>query len=124
MPDVALSIAVTEVAHQVPNEGTLQERTLAAMRVARKRQEWLDSVMPTEDDRYRWAIGAMLHKTEGDERILLERSARCIADAARMLNAMVAGVPVDLKEALRRRDEEYPDHADLLPLMKWWRSTK
>ncbi len=122
--DVALSIAITEVALRVPAEGTLQERTLAAMRAARKRVEWLDGIGPTtEEDRYRWAIGAMLHKTEGDEYTLLERSVRCIRDTVQILNALVSDVPVDLEEALRRRDEQYPDHDSLLPLMEWWRST-
>ncbi len=71
-----------------------------------------------ENVRFQGALAAVLKRsTDESEKDLITRSALQIGRSAAMLNAVLAGVPVDL-EAMPMPDP------DLLPLLRWYREAK
>jgi len=108
-----MAIAATEARHACKGEPDVIERIKKAMKACRN--HWM---VTDEKEQFRAAVAAALLESEGEEKDRIERSAQSLNRLGAMLNAMQAGVPVDI-EAMAAE----PQDADLIPLNKLWHDT-
>jgi hypothetical protein len=85
------------------------KRIEKAMRATR--DHWMET---NPSGQFRAAVAAAICESEGMERDRLERSAQALNRANAALQAMQAGVSVDVENAFKADD-------DIIPLMKIWR---
>lgn len=112
MNDTLLAIAVAELRSACAGEPDLIERVRKAMVAAQS--FW----MSTDDElRLRGALGAALVESDGADKDRLIRSIDSLRKLAATLNALQAGVSVNLG------DMPQPDD-DLVPIMPMWRDAK
>lgn len=111
--DAAL-IAAHEARSACKGETDLTARIKKAMTACHG--HWM---VTSESDQFRAAIGAAILESEGEDRDRIERSAKALNKLGAMLQAMQAGVPVDI-EAMANEATD----TDLLPLRKLWDETK
>jgi len=90
-------------------EPDIMKRIERAMKASRG--HWMEA---NPSNQFRAAIAAAMLESEGLERDRIERSAEALKRANAAIQAMQAGISVDLEEALKA-DE------DTIPLMKMWR---
>lgn len=117
-----LLIPVAELEQLVPAEGTLEERTVATMRLARSREhELLVNGRPSEGRQFKVAVGAMLAATKDTpDREPLTRAFKLIVRTEEILEAKDRGLDIDLEAALQHLAADFPDRATLPPLRLWW----
>lgn len=106
-----MMIAVAEARTACKGEPDIAERIKKAMKVCRN--HWMET---NETNQFRSALAAAMLESEDEaEKDRIGRSSRAIAKLNAMLNALQAGVPVDIEAmSAEKRD------ADLLPLMDLW----
>lgn len=109
MSDNVMAIAATEAQHACRGEPDLMERIKKAMKACHG--HWMET---NPSNQFRAAVAAAIMESEGEERDRIERSARALNRANAALQAMQAGVDVDLEAALKADD-------DVIPLSKLWR---
>jgi hypothetical protein len=109
MSDNVMAIAATEAQHACRGEPDLMERIKKAMKACHG--HWMET---NPSNQFRAAVAAAMLESEGLERDRLERSAAALKRANAALQAMQAGVDVDLEAALKADD-------DVIPLAKMWR---
>jgi len=113
--DAGLLIATAEARHACKGEPDLTERIKKAMRAC------LDHWMETnEANQFRAAVAAAILESEGSEKERIERSAAALNRLGAMLEAMQAGVAVDLEAELANA----PKSEDVIPLRKIWDEIK
>lgn len=111
MNDAGATIAAMEAREKCKGEPDLMKRIEKAMRATR--DHWMET---NPIGQFRAAVAAAICESDGLERDRLERSAEALKRASAALQAMQAGVSVDLAEALKADD-------DVIPLMKLWHGT-
>lgn len=109
MSDNVMAIAATEAQHACRGEPDLMERIKKAMKACHG--HWMET---NPSNQFRAAVAAAMLESEELERDRIERSADALKRANAAIQAMQAGLSVDLEEALKA-DE------DTIPLMKMWR---
>lgn len=76
-----------------------------------------------EQDQFKGALGAVLIRLkEGPEFDRLSESIRQLGKVSAVLNALQAGVPVDLEAMLKEQESE--DQSQLIPLSKLWHAVR
>lgn len=108
--DGAMLIAVHEARSACKGEPDLMERIRKAMCACR--DHWMET---NEDKQFRSAVAAAVLESEGDERDRIERSARSLNRLGAVLNALQAGVPVDLESMAAEEPQK-----DIIALSKMW----
>jgi hypothetical protein len=111
MNDAGMQIAAMEAREKCKGEPDLMKRIEKAMRACR--DHWMET---NQSSQFRAAVAAAMLESEGLERDRIERSAAALNRANAALQAMQAGVSVNL-DALDPADD------DIIPLMKIWRET-
>lgn len=106
-------IATSEARHACRGEPDITERLKKAMRACR--DHWMET---NEANQFKSAIAAAMLESAGDERTRIERSAAALNKLGAMIQALTAGVPVDL-EAMAAE----PKQDDLIPLRTLWDET-
>ena len=91
------------------NEPDLMERIKKAMRACK--DHWMET---NESNQFRVAVAAAILESSGAERDRLERSAESLQRANALIQALTAGVPIDVEKLKKDTD-------DIIPLMKIWR---
>lgn len=114
MNETLITIAAQEGRAACKGEPNLDQRVIKAMRACRN--HWM---VTDEEQQFRAALVAAILESEGEERSRIERSAKALNRIGAMLQALQAGVPVDLAAMA---DEKQDD--DLLPLRKMWDESK
>ena len=111
MSDAEVAIVAMDARHACKDEPDLVLRIKKAMKGARN--NWITR---NPDLMLRGALYAATQETPvgTPEYERLDRSIRALAKASAALNAMIAGVPVNLEEMAITPDEEQ------LPLLKYW----
>lgn len=102
------AIVAMEARSACKGEPDLMKRIEKAMRASHNHWMVLD-----EAEQFRGALAGAMAESEGDERDRLERSVKALNQVGALLNALSAGIPVDI-EAM----EKAPD--DMIPLRKMW----
>lgn len=97
-----------EAAQACKGEPDLIERIRKAMKSAR--HHWM---VTNESEQFRAAVAAAIMESTGEERERLERSAKSLNQLGAMLQALQAGVPVDIEAMEKPAD-------DTIPLTKMW----
>lgn len=110
--DIAL-VAAHEAATACKGEPDIIERIKKSMLACRG--HWM---VTDEAHQFRASIAGAILSSEGAERERIERSAEALNKLGAMLQALQAGVPVDI-EAMA--NEPVPD--DIIPLRKLWDET-
>lgn len=109
MNDAVVSICAMEAREACKGEPDLTKRIEKAMKASRG--HWMET---NPSNQFRAAVAAAMLESEGLERDRIERSAAALKRANAAIQAMQAGLSVDLEEALKTDD-------DTIPLMKMWR---
>lgn len=108
MSDAALSFCAMEAALACKGEPDLMDRIRKAMNATRN--HWM---ITNENEQFRAAVAAAIMESVGEERERLERSAKSLNQLGAMLQALQAGVPVDIDAMEKPAD-------DTIPLTKMW----
>lgn len=99
------------IRHECANEPDLEARLRKAMKAARN--HWM---VTEENEQFKGALAAALMETANEaEKDRLIRSARALNRVGALIQALQAGVPVDLESMAAE-----PKDDDLLPLRKIW----
>jgi hypothetical protein len=72
-----------------------------------------------ENTQFKAALVAAASVSDGEERDRITRSSRALAKVASMLQALQAGVPVDIEAMAAEKQDD-----DLIPLRKLWDETR
>jgi hypothetical protein len=110
--DAVVSICAIEAGMACKGELDLMERIRKAMKAARG--HWMCT---EEADQFRAALAAAIAESTGEERGRLVRSVEALNRLGAALNALSAGVPVDIAAM-----EKPPE--DMLPLRQMWKETE
>jgi hypothetical protein len=113
--DGGMMIAAMEAQHACKGEPDLMERIKKAMRACI--DHWMET---NEANQFRAAVAAVILESDGAEKERVERSAAALNRLGAMLQAMQAGVAVDLETELA----EQPKAEDLIPLRSIWEEIK
>ncbi len=106
-----MMIAVHEARSACKGEPDITKRIQKAMKVCK--DHWMET---NQDNQFRAALAAAIMESDEPEKDRISRSSHALGRLGAMLNALQAGVPVDLEAmAAEKRDE------DLLPLTALWR---
>jgi hypothetical protein len=114
MNDAVLAIAASDARSACKGEPDIMERIRKAMKACKN--HWMET---NENNQFRAAVAAAILESSGDEKDRIERSAKSLNKVGAMLNALRAGVPVDI-EAMACDD----NFDDMIQLMKIWNETK
>ena len=114
MSDNVMAIAATQAQHACRGEPDLMERIKKAMKACHG--HWMET---NPSNQFRAAVAAAMLESEGLERDRIERSAQALNRANAALQAMQAGVPVDLEGMAAEKQDD-----DLIPLRKLWDETR
>lgn len=109
MNDAVVSICAMEAREACKGEPDLMKRIQKAMKASR--DHWMET---NPSNQFRAAVAAAILESEGAERVRIERSAAALNRANAALQAMQAGISIDVEEAFKAED-------DIIPLMKIWR---
>jgi hypothetical protein len=112
MNDGVVAICAHEARSACAGEKDLMERIRKAMKAARG--HWM---VTDPHQQFRAAVAAAVLESEGEERSRIERSAQALNKLGAALQALQAGVPVDLAGMVEKQDD------DLIPLQKMWHDT-
>ena len=99
-------------------EMEITDRLLACFKEARNHWMVLD-----EEEQFKGALNAALNTSSGEEFDRLEQSIRQMAKTARMLQALQAGVPVDVEAMAKDLERQKAEGFDPIPLQKLWHET-
>lgn len=111
--DHAAIVAAT-VRTDCQGEPDLMVRIQKAMKAAANHWMVLD-----EAQQFRGAVAAAIVESEGAERDRIERSAKALGRIGAMLQALQAGIPVDLEGMAAEKQDD-----DLIPLRAMWDEAK
>jgi hypothetical protein len=107
-------IAVSEARNACKGEPDVTERIRKAMRACRG--HWMET---NEENQFRAAVAAAALESEGEEKDRVERSAKALGRLSAVMNALQAGVPVDLEAMIAE-----PKDDDLIPLSGLWHESR
>jgi len=118
-----MAIAIGELRQvvRVHAAETLEERLKRAMHAGRDDGPWfLEPGAIDDGQRLQAAVAAVILETIGAEQERVRRSMQFLLKGSHMLEAIVNSVPIDVEEAVRQLEAEFPDRDSLLDLRGLW----
>lgn len=107
-------LAASEARGHCAGEPDITERIKKAMRACH--DHWM---VTNETEQFRAALAAAMLESSEDEKDRIARSSKALNRVGAMLQALQAGVPVDIESMAAEKQDD-----DLLPLRQLWDETR